>query len=111
MTVEVRRDYISREQVLKKLQALENEYHKEFLRNDTSAVYEMNMWGRMHGIEKACELVLELPSVEVPIGKWIDVEGYEGIVWECSKCKQLVTHKFNYCPNCGADMRESEVNT
>jgi len=45
-----------------------------------------------------------------PKGKWINNnnddagEGY----FICSKCKSDVWDVTDYCPNCGADMRESE---
>lgn len=51
------------------------------------------------------------------IGHWINLEEtkYKGQVlpfwsrYECSKCGGHGEGTFNYCPNCGADMRESEV--
>lgn len=52
------------------------------------------------------------------IGHWINLEEtkYKGLVlpfwgrYECSKCGGHGEGTFNYCPKCGADMRESEVN-
>lgn len=46
-------------------------------------------------------------------GKWID-RGWSGDgrgnswhEWECSECKHITKGaKWNFCPNCGADMRE-----
>ena len=54
----------------------------------------------------------DLPSVqpERKKGKWI--YGEEGCFgnpyghYECSKCGDCFPHKENFCPNCGADMRE-----
>lgn len=46
-------------------------------------------------------------------GKWIKtIEPYEAepfILWECSNCHKIVKGimKSDYCPNCGADMRET----
>lgn len=39
-------------------------------------------------------------------GKWID-KGH-GNIYACSKCGEmwLGVGGYNYCPNCGADMRE-----
>ena len=34
-------------------------------------------------------------------GRWINHENYD----ECSKCHCFTAVGFNYCPNCGADMR------
>lgn len=61
----------------------------------------------------------EMPTVTPsrPRGKWIVLrEKYEfmgGIVNEsrgckCSNCNKVVRFKSVFCPNCGADMRESE---
>lgn len=53
-----------------------------------------------------------LASVEIPKGEWIHTKYYS---WACSKCAKNPTvgmgyvqnHKelFDFCPNCGADMR------
>ena len=44
-------------------------------------------------------------------GKWIAVPSSDmvtGKAYECSECKKMRFGSFkpNYCPNCGADMRE-----
>ena len=55
-------------------------------------------------------------AVEVVHGKWVDKMVRD---WHCSVCGKKVPRqvyfdgycyddKLNYCPNCGADMRESE---
>ena len=41
-------------------------------------------------------------------GKWIDREVYDADRWKCSECGRTEQYKENYCPNCGADMREAE---
>ena len=38
-------------------------------------------------------------------GKWKDVQDI-GLVFECSKCKVYANNNYDFCPNCGADMRE-----
>lgn len=60
--------------------------------------------------------VKALPSVtpQRSKGKWIqtkdDCDGvnFYDFSFECSKCKKEQSFKSNYCPNCGAYMRESE---
>ena len=51
-----------------------------------------------------------LPPVTptIPKGQWIEVDLD---VWDCSECKEgsCSGNKTNFCPNCGADMREGEV--
>lgn len=56
-------------------------------------------------------LVQDAPTVdavEVVHGRWIDAIEFCGD-YICSNCESLYgTNKFNYCPNCGADMRGVE---
>ena len=44
-------------------------------------------------------------------GRWIEKEKYTfGIMYDCSLCENRIIdngHPWNYCPNCGADMRGS----
>lgn len=54
------------------------------------------------------ELFLSLPSLERKKGKW-SIKNGELAFWDvCSECGRMVMHKapfYNFCPNCGADMR------
>ena len=39
-------------------------------------------------------------------GKWIRSSVKESMLWECDQCGyDCGAHSFNFCPNCGADMR------
>ena len=44
-------------------------------------------------------------------GRWVEKEKYTfGIMYDCSLCGDRILdngHSWNYCPNCGADMRGS----
>ena len=55
-----------------------------------------------------CRIVDKAPTFEErPQGKWIFKHNSSDI-W-CSVCDENfdeIPQKFNYCPNCGADMRE-----
>lgn len=56
--------------------------------------------------------IKSLPSADRPRGEWVyNNEGYViGNLcehYDCGQCGKSVPHKTNYCPNCGADMRES----
>ena len=57
-------------------------------------------------------LIFNAPTLDVkPVikGKWIFKHGDSDIY--CSECDEAydeIPGKFNFCPNCGADMRESE---
>lgn len=54
-----------------------------------------------------CDIFQELknlPSAEPERkkGEWINHENYD----ECSRCHCFTSVGFNYCPRCGADMRD-----
>lgn len=38
-------------------------------------------------------------------GEWIDRGKDMMIRWQCSECGRKDTHIYNFCPNCGAEMR------
>ena len=84
-----------------------------------------NLWHYEQALDEIREL-LELPSVqpERKRGKWIDFIGrdlgIEGqwlrddkktVFLQCDQCASLYVRNFltyaNFCPNCGADMREN----
>jgi hypothetical protein len=56
------------------------------------------------------EIVLELlktqPTIEPRKGKWKEHKDYPGLAYLCSECGYFTTMRTNFCPNCGADMRE-----
>lgn len=64
--------------------------------------------------QKVCKLIEDIPSADVrPVkrGKWKSENEYTLL---CSQCGAYlwnnVSVKWNYCPNCGADMRgENDV--
>ncbi len=59
-------------------------------------------------IRQDIECIEQLPSAEPKRGEWIDVDphGVSGLVFKCSKCEKINLRETNFCPNCGADMRE-----
>ncbi len=42
-------------------------------------------------------------------GKWIDRGKDKVIRWECPECGRRDMYIYNYCPDCGLDMREGET--
>lgn len=55
----------------------------------------------------ACDAICTAPVIEErKTGKWMNVS--DGFIdfYECSQCGKHVDDFSNYCPNCGADMRE-----
>ncbi len=53
---------------------------------------------------------LLMDAQEVRYGWWVDVEGYEGLLYRCSACEderyKHTTVKYPYCPYCGALMMD-----
>ena len=67
------------------------------------------------------DCLLKLPSVtpQPKIGRWIEQEGFDGDeYYDCSECGESfclrdgtpTDNMYNYCPNCGAKMREAKKN-
>ena len=65
-----------------------------------------------HGID--CE---DCPAYEPKTGHWIEKDGFDGdTYYDCSECGESfclidgtpTDNLYNYCPNCGAKMEESE---
>lgn len=74
---------------------------------DADALIEA--YGRAHKGEpgKARQLILDAPTIEErKSGKWIDnSDGIEGAWNYCSVCGEQAIDLYDFCPNCGADMR------
>lgn len=59
----------------------------------------------MYHISEIMYTIDNAPTVEErPQGEWIDDGGY----FECSICKSLCFYPSQFCPDCGADMREGD---
>ena len=54
----------------------------------------------------------DLPSAEPKKGTWENYIADTGVehwrVIRCSECGKVAIDRYNYCPNCGADMREEK---
>ena len=71
-----------------------------------------NRYGDYSGEAGVCAGALHLIRVQPTIeperkkGKWIVSHIPDSMLWECNQCGfDCGAHSFNYCPNCGADMR------
>jgi hypothetical protein len=105
-------DVISRQMALKAL--------KELSRNtvfDIPAEPNATKYYR-DALYDACQLIKSLPTVQPKRGKWkgynTDKEGWKRtdgspVFMSCSECNGVVLNNgsahWNFCPNCGADMR------
>jgi len=73
----------------------------------------------LHNYARVWEAVEELPSVTPTerTGHWIEKEDFNGdTYYDCSECGESfclidgtpTDNLYNYCPNCGCRMQESE---
>ena len=83
-------------------------------------IRELNKTGKYTpyecGLDDALSYLNEQPTVDaVPVvhGRWEEADDGDGAV--CSACGEdfcniyLEVERFNYCPNCGSDMREGRT--
>lgn len=42
--------------------------------------------------------------IERTKAKWEPIQGYNVLFWRCSNCKMPFALKYNFCPQCGAEM-------
>ncbi len=81
---------------------------------DRDAVYyqllkQATIDGQPRAIRRAAKIVANFPAANVAdreTGKWIEHQQWQWVYAKCSKCETVFDVKSNFCPNCGADMRE-----
>ena len=67
----------------------------------------VKMWERIRIINIINKLPSTQPTIEPRKGKWIyNKERGTAKIWTCSECGWNDIGEWNFCPNCGADMRE-----
>lgn len=58
---------------------------------------------------EALDTAIEALKDERPQGEWImNKTSARGRNYTCTICKKVSRNKFDFCPNCGADMREAD---
>ena len=98
-------DYISRSILVERIKSA-----KESAQNGMNPMMRDGcFWGLEYAIKEA-EAIPAADVVERTTGKWrvyetANTEEEQPIAWECSECEEVVDCKYDYCPNCGADMR------
>lgn len=101
-------DYVSRESIVNKIHVLQDQ-----LKSDDDSKWNRNKLAFKY-MAYVNGIILNEPSVqsERPKGKWIQTKdecdgvNFYDFSFECSKCGKEQSFKSNYCPNCGAYMRE-----
>lgn len=76
--------------------------------------------GSSKGLEDAIDVIETMPTVERPHGEWYTTQNpnhspfdsTSEVIYVCSQCAyssgDRITATWNFCPNCGADMREGD---
>ena len=93
-------DYIDREATIK---VIEKHIIEEWYDNDPAIDYNI-------GLRDAQAFIKEMPSADVKHivrGRWI-ISNNGSNRTECPFCKGEGWAWQNFCPNCGADMREAQ---
>lgn len=62
--------------------------------------------GTNEQLHEAVFMAIKALKTEPKHGRWEVVDETEPRRYGCSECKRLSWSETNYCPNCGADMRE-----
>lgn len=59
-------------------------------------------------VSECAEIIRDLPSAqpEQNAGQWIPNKHTDTVL--CSQCGKCYGNEYNYCPNCGADMRGTD---
>ena len=60
-------------------------------------------------VQSYADAISKIPAADVrPVvrGKWVQVMGKYDWMVKCSRCNGVPLETSDFCPNCGADMRE-----
>lgn len=94
-------EYIRREDVLEIL----HKVRYECVYNRQNVMYD----GKVDAYKALVARFKETPAADVrPVvrGQWVQVMGKYDWMVKCSRCNGVPLETSNFCPNCGADMRE-----
>ena len=94
------------------IMAIDNAQTVEPCYQTTSCLDCKNYDKANYNCPRFCEVIREIAKEnQRPQGEWIDIDSLVSKAM-CSNCKNIIiTEPFgkpNYCPNCGADMREKD---
>lgn len=75
--------------------------------NDVYALFDKNGFAILHVGD--IDTIPRVDAVEVVHGRWIVPKiPHITVVGICSECGKMSDRNYNFCPNCGADMRGEE---
>ena len=79
-------------------------------REKVLAEYDRQHKGPPGGARKIIETFPAADVRHVVRGEWVQVMGKYDWMVKCSRCNGVPLETSNFCPNCGADMREVTIN-
>ena len=88
-------------------------YHEVFEIDSDMQKWDSGCWIRYKVFENCLEQIPTADVRENVKGEWKrEVLGSTGgygttVMYQCSTCERMSISEYNYCPNCGADMRSS----
>ena len=92
---------------------IERMYHDAFETDTDMQKWDSGCWIRYKMFENAIDDAPTIDAVEMVHGEWIESNLIkDGRIFLCSNCNMAWVSKkrtmdgMNYCPYCGADMRE-----
>ena len=86
-------------------------YDEAFEKDSDLQKWDSGCWIRFKLFENVLK---DMPEVEEKTGHWIEQDGYDGdTYYDCSECGESfcliegtpTDNLYNYCPNCGAEMK------
>lgn len=83
---------------------------KEYIEREAARKYILEEYPLLQR-DRLMRTIDDIPAADVrPVtrGEWIDHQEGRWIYAKCSECGTVHDVKSNFCPNCGADMREQE---
>ena len=92
-------------------------YHEAFETDTPDQKWDSGCWIRYKMFERNIKNAPTIDAVSARLGRWITCEdGWGDVCYQCSECGQEwclndgtpAENNMNYCPTCGADMREGE---
>lgn len=84
------------------------EFEKLYGFNDAEEIYTNN--SRLIPSFRVKQWLDHLPSVQPRRGKWAGKGDSEGFgIFICDNCGKFAMMEYDFCPNCGADMREGDA--
>ena len=91
-----------KEKINRTIEYADTEFDKGFNVGIEKAVYLIENAPTVDPFERIGSICNENCGIQRPTGKWINHEDGYNI---CPLCKYKTAFSYNFCPNCGADMR------